>query len=350
MKPSIVFSRRFVAGWSLLLFAVAPGAVLLRPLLAHRLGYWAVLLGSTAVALALLRGVGPLLAAALRRRPALSAAGLAAVGLYLAWELTFIRYPVERFHFLLFGVLGLALGVRQGPGLRGALFALLACTGVAAADELFQHYLASRVGDPEDVVMDVKASAAGIVFAQVLGVPARRPSGWHLSACAAVSAAVLTWFLSETSWGFTIPAPGGTFFSAYSERRLIQKSEARDYRLDPPPDRAEIWAFGDPYWGEGLRRLQRRNLWIEQQHWRLALFDDTVLRTYYGPVLDALDGRWTPEMADSVQQRAEGRPTAPLDGSSGPARAPRLLAGLCLAAALAGLSLRLRRHARRAPS
>jgi hypothetical protein len=158
-----------------------------------------------------------------------------------------------------------------------------------------------------------------------------------------------TSLVSELRWGHTIPMPGGTFFSSYSPSRLRALSQSRNYLLSPPATDQDILRLKDRYFIEGLARLKQRNDWVQQGQFRLALFDNAVLETYFAPILDARAGRWSPAVAAFVTQQAQGTgPLAPTHGSSGPDRIPRLAAGLGLAAGLAAGGAGLSRRAREA--
>lgn len=76
--------------------------------------------------------------------------------------------PVERLHFLEYGVLGVLVFLERGVGrtalLQGALFLVLA----GACDELIQHLMASRVGDWRDVGMNALAGWLGLWLGRYL--------------------------------------------------------------------------------------------------------------------------------------------------------------------------------------
>lgn len=69
------------------------------------------------------------------------------------------RHPARWLHIPFFGTFGF---------LSARLFTLRTAAEVAFAfsvlDEVFQHYLPDRVGDPEDMVINAVCAAAGIVF------------------------------------------------------------------------------------------------------------------------------------------------------------------------------------------
>jgi hypothetical protein len=350
MHSDPLASNRFLVAWSALILALAPGAAPLRPLLKNPIVYWPALAGAALAAAFVARSLGPALRQALRARP--WAVGLGLAGLAGLAGLQMIRtgaIPVERFHLVLFAVLGIGLARRAGRGLLAALHSLILCGLVATADELLQHILASRVGDWRDVLTDLGASGTGILFAQLLTSARGRPRPARLLLGAAALVFLATSLVSELRWGHTIPMPGGTFFSSYSPSRLRALSQSRNYLLSPPATDQDILRLKDRYFIEGLARLKQRNDWVQQGQFRLALFDNAVLETYFAPILDARAGRWSPAVAAFVTQQAQGTgPLAPTHGSSGPDRIPRLAAGLGLAAGLAAGGAGLSRRAREA--
>ena len=345
MNSDPLGSRRFLAAWSAFILLLAPGAALVRPMLGHPAVYWIAFLAAMALSVLALRSLGPAAIAAIRSRPRVTVPFLLTLMLCAAAELAWDgAIPVERFHFVLFGLLGIAAARRFGFGAEAAALALIFGGTVSVLDELFQHYLASRVGDFRDVFTDLRAIALGVIFIQVLH-PARRTRGrGTLPAFAAVLALLLTWLLSETQWGSTITMPGGSFFSHFSPARLTRLSQSRNYLRAPPPVSTDLWALEDHYYAEGIRKLKQRNDELLKGLSALALFDNVVLETYYGPVLDAKSGRWSPAMSAQVAQQASGSgPLAPNYGSTGPERAPLVTVGLgCAAALLAAAAWRRR--------
>ncbi len=85
---------------------------------------------------------------------------IAVVAAMVAMGLHLVPSGEERFHFLLFGLLGYL-----GPQALGRGRAVAACLLISVGDELFQWWLPYRVGDPRDVAMDVAASLVGIALA-----------------------------------------------------------------------------------------------------------------------------------------------------------------------------------------
>lgn len=84
------------------------------------------------------------------------------------------RHPARWLHIPFFGTFGF---------LSARLFSLRTAAEAAFAlsvlDEVFQHYLPDRVGDPEDMVINAVCAAAGIALCLILrpssGLPVRLP-------------------------------------------------------------------------------------------------------------------------------------------------------------------------------
>jgi VanZ like protein len=346
MQLDRLSSRAFLVTWIALILGLAPGGAVLRPILLVPAAYWTAFGGAALLVVFLARALGPAVLQALRERPRRSWAGLLALVGFAAFEMLWDgKIPVERFHFLLFGVLGIAVAARRGRGLAASVQSLVLCGIVSVADEIVQDFLASRVGDVRDVFTDLRAAAAGVLLVQLLSPRPSRSRPATILLTAAALASLVTWLWSETSWGSTIAMPGGSFFSLYGGPRLAELAQARNYVQQPIATSADLWALKDPYALEGLRRLKQRNDWVQKAQWRFALFDNAVLEAYYAPVLDAKSGRWSGTMAASVAQNAQGAgPLAPSSGASGPDRPPRLAMGLGLATALAAAGLALHRR------
>lgn len=334
MVSEELFSRKALPVWIALILALAPTAAAVRPVLLRPIGYWPMLFACTVGAIALLRPLGQRWLDAARAQPRPTIFGTVLLGAASVGLLAFVvGIAVERFHFVLFSVLGILLVDRLGSGWRSAFLALVCCGVVSTVDELIQAYLASRVGDIRDVGLNLMAASVGILFMQLLRIPARNPQGRDLGLPAALWILLLTWFMAETRWGYTISMPGGSFFSAFSANRLIELSQSRNYVLNAPAGSSDLLALKDRYFIEGIERLRQRNDWVQQKQWSLALFDNAVLELYYSPVLDARAGHWTPSMQHSiVSQAGPPGPIAPLHGRDGPNRPSHVAAGVLMAA------------------
>ncbi|MDH3347335.1 MAG: VanZ family protein [Desulfobulbaceae bacterium] len=92
------------------------------------------------------------------------------IGLGLGYALT-IPVAEERFHLVLFGLLGFSAAhdnIKSKPWLQ-CLIAALFCVSVAGLDELFQYFLPDRVGDPRDVLFGAVGGIWGLLIYLVLG-------------------------------------------------------------------------------------------------------------------------------------------------------------------------------------
>jgi hypothetical protein len=177
------------------------------------IGYWPLLLGCSVGAVALLRPLGQRWLDARRTQPRKTMVGTLLLGAASLGLLAFfVGIAVERFHFVLFSVLGILIVDRLGSGWRSAFLALVCCGIVSTVDELIQAYLASRVGDIRDVGLNLMAAGVGILFTQLLRLPVGNPRARELGLLSAFWIALMTLFLAETRWGHTIPMPGGSFF------------------------------------------------------------------------------------------------------------------------------------------
>ena len=87
------------------------------------------------------------------------------VGLLLGYAAS-IHVAEERFHLVLFGLLGFSAS-RDNNHKKTWLQFLLAslfCATVAGLDELFQYFLPDRVGDPRDVLFGAVGGTWGVLL------------------------------------------------------------------------------------------------------------------------------------------------------------------------------------------
>lgn len=93
----------------------------------------------------------------LSRRMILLASGmllLASLAVYFK-----LLYPIEAVHFLVFSWFGWISAVVLGP-----LYGAVAVLSIGVGDEVLQHFIPSRVGDIQDVLVNLLAGYTGLVL------------------------------------------------------------------------------------------------------------------------------------------------------------------------------------------
>ncbi|HVR29181.1 MAG TPA: hypothetical protein VMS86_06550 [Thermoanaerobaculia bacterium] len=263
---------------------------------------------------------------------------------------------VERVHFLYYGLLGVLwlralrgpIGVAaagsgpQGPGmgqergradLSAPLATLLAILLVAIADEGLQFWVASRVGELYDVVLNVYAGAIGLLIALALDGPRslvwriEPGSGRALARLAAVSVLTLAAFLHVVHLGYLIVDPEiGTFRSHFTAEGLDRASRdrAERWRASPlgPPGVFAPLEREDRYRSEAGSRVQHRNAALERADPYQVWKENRILERYYAPFLEqrGRDGRpfrLPAETLGSIDQARPERDPYPYDSPVG---------------------------------
>jgi VanZ family protein len=92
----------------------------------------------------------------------LSLAVLSLIVLYAS----FISIAEERIHLIQFGLLGFSISRDnlENGGFKGYIYAVFWCFIIATADEIFQYFLPSRIGDVRDVLFGFLGGLAGMVL------------------------------------------------------------------------------------------------------------------------------------------------------------------------------------------
>ena len=224
---------------------------------------------------------------------------------------------VEQFHFVEYGaVTYLFHRVWRHRADRAALV-LPVCAGlvVGILDEWFQWFVPSRVGELRDVAINAVAVACGLLFSLAVHPPLRDPASTsgRRAIAAGVAVVVLTaaGFVDSVHLGYEVRDPRvGAFRSRFDAAALTSAAVERSARWPrQPPITASGIAREDQYLAEGQWHVQRRNEAAEgTDRWR-AWHENTILETFFAPVLD-LGSRWPPE------QRSEAESTALADRAS----------------------------------
>ena len=210
---------------------------------------------------------------------------------------------VEQFHFVQYGLVTFLFYRAWRWMSDGTAVLLPICAGamVGVADETFQWFVPSRVGELHDVLINLVASVSGVLFSAGLEPPASfavaadRARRTRLAGAAAATVLAVAAFVDAVHLGHEIGDAGTVFRSRYSpeDLRLAAADRAVRWPLDPPVTEPGI-AREDHYLSEGQWHVQRRNEAAEDGDGWTAWHENRILETYYAPVL-SLGYAWTAE-------------------------------------------------------
>ena len=203
---------------------------------------------------------------------------------------------VEAFHFVEYGALALLFyrAWRHDDDARCIAFPLFAGLAVGTLDESLQWFLASRVGEVHDVMLDLAAVACGVLVALALDPPASsaltpgRAVALHVAAVAAAVLVLLAAFVSMVHVGYEIEdAEIGVFRSRYSAASLqhMAGERARTWSRGLPATRGRF-AREDHYLTEALWHVRERNDAVDLGDTVTAWRENRILEKFYAPLLD----------------------------------------------------------------
>ena len=231
------------------------------------------------------------------------------------------RNAVERFHFLQYGLIAF-LFCRAWRPLEDAaviILPLLAGLIVSAAEEWLQWFIPNRVGEINDVLLNLVAIVCGLLFS--LGIdpprgfahapaPASRPRIARLSIAALLAVAA---FFHIVHLGYVVRDPEiGSFTTRYAPARLValQEERAATWATSPPPTTLVRLSREDQYLSEGMEHVRERNEQWAAGMIRAAWLENRILEKYYAPVLrtpshEGMNHAWP----DAQRADAYGRAT-----------------------------------------
>ena len=233
---------------------------------------------------------------------------------------------VEDFHFVEYGILTLLFYLAWRPIDDVSVFVLPLLAGllVGTADEWFQWFIPSRVGELRDVLLDGAAVACGLLFSIGVDPPGRftldirRGSAMRIGAMAVVLTVVFALFFQTAFMGYDVRDPEiGVFRSRYTAAEL--QSEARErserWRGAPPVSVGRV-SREDQYVTEALWHVRRRNEATAVGDVFAAWRENRILEAFYAPVLDPpsyvsrAGFRWPAAQRVDTERRAQddGRP------------------------------------------
>lgn len=255
-------------------------------------------------------------------RYGLIALAIAIAVAYSAWNTTASaeRNAVERFHFLQYGFIAF-LFYRAWRPLQDAgvvILPLLAGLIVSAAEEWLQWFIPNRVGEINDVLLNLVAILCGLLFSLGVDPPERLRAGVspvtkrRIAAVGVVALGALAVFLHVVHLGYVVEdAEIGAFTTRFSPQRLaaLQEERAAKWAISPPSRTLVRLSREDQYLSEGMEHVRERNeLWAAGDI-RGAWLENRILEKYYAPVLrtpshEGAGHAWADEQRADAETRA----------------------------------------------
>jgi hypothetical protein len=227
---------------------------------------------------------------------------------------------VERFHFLQYGLITfLFYRVWRPLGDGGTiLLPVLAGLIVGTVEEWFQWFIPVRVGELNDIFLNLVAIGTGLLFSSAVDPLERMPRGLNpgsrqrVARLAAVTLAVLALFIHVVHLGSWINDPeAGTFASRYTRDQLLAQQEERAVRwaATPPPTHIVRLSREDQYLTEGIQHVRERNEQWMKGNIAAAWLENRILEKYFAPVLTTATHEgpphaWPAEQRSDAQGRA----------------------------------------------
>jgi len=226
---------------------------------------------------------------------------------------------VEHFHFVQYGVItGLFYRAwRHRQDVTSLLWPLAVAMVCGTLEEWWQWFLPARVGELDDVLLNVVAIVCGLLVSVALApleVPPRVVvrTGWGKAALAIAGASlVIGAFVWTVHVGHEIAVgDAGVFASRYDEAALHTHAAERRVRwaTNPPLIRRTL-TREDQYRSEGEAHVRARNAAWESGDVATAWMENLILEQFYAPVLDtpshisAKGHRWHPDHRADAERR-----------------------------------------------
>ena len=230
---------------------------------------------------------------------------------------------VELFHFLQYGLIAFLFYRAWRPlgDLSIVLLPTLAGLIVGTVEEWFQWFIPNRVGEMNDVLLNLVAIGTGLIFSVAVLPPDRwraaLPAGSRLTVAAMTTATVLAFaaFFHIVHLGCRVSDDEiGTFDSRWSGERLLQLQEEKrtQWTASPPPVKLVRLSREDQYLTEGVQHVRERNRLWDGGQIRGAWLENRILEKYFEPVLDTpthegAGHRWpAAQRADAEARAAAG--------------------------------------------
>ena len=222
----------------------------------------------------------------------------------------------EQFHFTEYGLLAFLFyrAWRWRGGAASLVLPVCAASITGFADEWFQWFVPSRVGEGRDVVLNLVGVTCGLLVATAMNPPvrvafvesrSRRALGVGVAATIVAGAA----FMHTVHLGYEVrDIEVGMFLSRFDAGRLreIMADRATRWRRQPPPQTMPLIAREDHYLSEGIFHVQWRNLAASSGDMQTAWKENLILEKFYAAVLESGSpgSQWPPEQRAAMAAAA----------------------------------------------
>jgi len=246
---------------------------------------------------------------------------LIAVG-YSAWNTSPSpeRNAVERFHFLQYGLIAFLFYRAWRPleDVGVIILPLLAGLIVSAAEEWLQWFIPNRVGEINDVLLNLVAILCGLLFSLGIDLPRRislAPAAGtrrRIARLAVAASIALAVFFHIVHLGYVVSDPEiGRFTTRFAPERLLalQSERAATWATSPPSTTLVRLSREDQYLTEGMEHIRERNERWAAGAIRAAWLENRILEKYYAPVLrtpshEGAGHAWPDAQRGDAQSRA----------------------------------------------
>jgi hypothetical protein len=228
---------------------------------------------------------------------------------------------VEIVHFVEYGLITWLFYRAWRPLDDGSVYILPVLAGllVGTLDEWLQWFIPVRVGEMNDVLLNLAAIGCGLLFSIGLDPPDRiaadplRPGSLAgIGRLAVTVVVVFAAFFHVVHLGYVVEDREiGAFTSRYSKETLtaLDATKREEWRVTPLPLTVRRVSREDQYMTEGVVHVQERNEQLAAGHVLAA-----CLEKYFGSVLDApsyvsrTGHRWAAEQRAEIATRAYADP------------------------------------------
>jgi hypothetical protein len=234
---------------------------------------------------------------------------------------------VERFHFLQYGLITFLFYRAWRPlgDLGSILLPVFAGLIVGTVEEWFQWFIPVRVGEMNDVFLNLVAIGTGLLFSVAVDPPDGLPthlgpaSRHRVTRLSVATILAFALFFHIVHLGHWIRDPEvGTFASRYTPEQLLAEQDERAARwvASPPTTRIVRLSREDQYLTEGIQHVRERNGRWTTGDIAAAWLENRILEKYFQPVLvtathEGPPHAWPPEQrADAQTRAASGAPGA----------------------------------------
>ncbi|MCP2519298.1 VanZ family protein [SCandidatus Aminicenantes bacterium Aminicenantia_JdfR_composite] len=219
----------------------------------------------------------------------------------------------ERIHLFEYGLLAVIFYHSFKNEISEKLIYIGACFYggiIGIIDEFFQYFIAGRVGDLRDVMINILSVFVGAFFAFSLNYESQKidiKSSKKIYILSFMFFLMLGTFIYTVHRGYLIKDPEiGEFKSKYYEAKLLEISEQKEKiwkkeklknpaRFSKPKNyySGKIIVLEDIYFKEALLRTGKRNKYFREKKYLKAYKENEILEKYYRPFIIYFSEQWT---------------------------------------------------------